>query len=668
MRLKIKLSLIVLVTLLLSLFFSCTLSSESNKKDMTNSAIIQAFGTEITVSRNSNSSLRTNQGKRPFPQNVGLPSSFTQPQGDLEGDLRKYYEMWANIRINPLTNNLDGYLMRDSYNKEGKKYTIVRADATGAGTGTPSLSSQSEAHGFGMIILALMEDNDDTNINEHKEFDSMFNLSRKFLWEDSDGEKTNLMHWEIPPEGTVNNEGPATDGDVTIAYALLLADKQWGTGLDDNGNEIYYLDEAKKILTDIKNYQINDKEAPGNPWTTLGHNGWLLNTSRPSDWMIDVYMDFFKATGDDVFKKVAENIVRNINTLQTNYAPNTGLVPDFVDNKSGVMKPATNTLTGPIGTDELNEGDFSYNACRVPYRLARAAALYPDMNVDGISIQQLASKINNWYINKYHNPIKRNDDPVNYPTTTGWEGIGLAGLTLAGNAIDIEWDEINPEEDPGFVFWSDNCFNSSFATSLLLSGNQDYINKMYTLTNNFDGWGPHNPGKDEYYGYFADTITLLSKIIISGNWWNPSEELPGQVLVSKNKPVFSSSSIPGFEKENINDDDVSTIFKAQKSLEEPWVFIDLGKNYLLSEIDILWTESGHANNYSLGICKYGTTDWQLFNINSTGLTDTFSGLASAGIEIGYIGLIFNEGLSDYYGIKELKVYATHDSTFKMEIS
>lgn len=624
--------------LLLVIFvFSCSLNDENSKESS------NAFGVNNQLSR-SNKVLEKSLGKRPFPQNVGLPSGFTQPSGNLQSDLENYYNMWANISVNPLTNTMDGYLMRDSYMKDGKKYTIVRADATGSGTGKPSLSSQSEAHGFGMITLALMEDNDNSNINEHKEFDSMYNLSRKFKWNG-----TNLMHWEIPPEGVVNLEGPATDGDVTIAYALLLADKQWGTGSFDDGTTINYKSEAINILKDIKRFQINNGGGPGNPWPTLGNDEWLLEASRPSDWMIDVYMEFYKATGDVIFKNVAENIVRNIAYIQNNYSQNTGLVPDFVDNSSGTLKPASNDLTGPIGTDESNEGDFYYNACRVPYRLARAAALYPQMTVDGVSIKELISKFNNWYIGNYPQPIQQNDDPINYPTTTGWEGLGIAGLTLEGNPLTIEGTNTK-------VFWSDNCFNSSFATSLMLSGNQDYINKMYTLTNNFDGWGPHDPGENEYYGYFADTITLLSKIIISGNWWNPSEEIsPEPKLISENKPAFSSSYIQGYDPKYINDSNDSTLFGVEKSSNAPWIYLDLENEYLLEKITIDWYEEYFSSSYSIGISK-DSKNWQIFNVTSDGGIDIYSSLSSFNLNGRYIGILFNNGPQSVYGVKELKIY------------
>ena len=57
-----------------------------------------------------------------------------------------------------------------------------------------------------------------------------------------------------PSPGCFRIDGPesgsATDGDLDIAFALLLADKQWGSGGA-------YLAEAKKVIAAIKEKEMN---------------------------------------------------------------------------------------------------------------------------------------------------------------------------------------------------------------------------------------------------------------------------------------------------------------------------------------------------------------------------------------------------------------------------
>lgn len=54
-----------------------------------------------------------------------------------------------------------------------------------------------------------------------------------------------LMAWQQADTGTeiidINGVDSATDGDMDIAYALLLADSQWGSS-----GEINYLSQAKR--------------------------------------------------------------------------------------------------------------------------------------------------------------------------------------------------------------------------------------------------------------------------------------------------------------------------------------------------------------------------------------------------------------------------------------
>ena len=44
----------------------------------------------------------------------------------------------------------------------------------------------------------------------------------------------------------------ATDGDLDIAFGLLLADKQWGSA-----GAINYLAEARKVIAAIKMFEMN---------------------------------------------------------------------------------------------------------------------------------------------------------------------------------------------------------------------------------------------------------------------------------------------------------------------------------------------------------------------------------------------------------------------------
>lgn len=53
-----------------------------------------------------------------------------------------------------------------------------------------------------------------------------------------------LMAWQISQNEQLGNDGSATDGDMDIAYALLLAHYQWGSS-----GAINYLARARDLIT-----------------------------------------------------------------------------------------------------------------------------------------------------------------------------------------------------------------------------------------------------------------------------------------------------------------------------------------------------------------------------------------------------------------------------------
>jgi len=68
----------------------------------------------------------------------------------------------------------------------------------------------------------------------------------------------------------VDREGAdsATDGDLDIAYALLLADNQWGSS-----GSVDYKAEALAVLSDILDKEVNRID-----WNLLGVTGPMAAT------------------------------------------------------------------------------------------------------------------------------------------------------------------------------------------------------------------------------------------------------------------------------------------------------------------------------------------------------------------------------------------------------
>lgn len=158
---------------------------------------------------------------KPFPQHVTYTVGSIKPnivtQTAMDKKVKSFYIKWKNRY---LVNGCapDEYYV--FYNFEGF------ADP-------PDAICVSEGQGYGMIITALMAGYD---ANAKIIFDGLYNYykSHPSIIDPV------LMGWQ-QTEGCVNvpDADAATDGDLDIAYGLLLAHIQWGSG-----GAINYLSEA----------------------------------------------------------------------------------------------------------------------------------------------------------------------------------------------------------------------------------------------------------------------------------------------------------------------------------------------------------------------------------------------------------------------------------------
>lgn len=386
---------------------------------------------------------------KPFPQEVKFngcikPTNYTQTQ--MNNDVSDYFDKWKSK-----------YVKASSGVTPGGGYYV---NMTGIG-GNGNEITTSEAHGYGMIVYVLMAGYDSKAKNY---FDGMYNMYNKHR------SKVNkeLMSWVIDKsELTSKDSDSAADGDMDIAYALLLADKQWGS----NG-AINYLSEAKRIIS--KGIKVGDTHQASKR-TSLGD--WdtdnIYNT-RSSDWMTGHFYAYAKATGDSYWIDLRNNTYSIITQISKNYAPNTGFMPDFVVGTT--PKPAAPNFL-EAGTD----GDYSWNACRFPWRMALDYA-----HTGSPQAKEAINKISKFII-----------------SNTGGEPSRIkAGYKLNGNAMER---------------YSAMAFTAPFVAGTIGSAtNQDYLNK---------GWGLM---RKNYEGYYEDTINLLCMLFISGNWWAPESSSGGE--------------------------------------------------------------------------------------------------------------------------------------------
>lgn len=320
----------------------------------------------------------------------------------------------------------------------------------------------SEGQGYGMIITVLMAGFD----KEAKiTFDGLYNYYRSH----PSSKSIYLMAWAQHPGGKDIDKTSATDGDMDIAYSLLLADKQWGStdGID-------YLKAAKTMISAIMQHEINQQT-----WSILLSDAIEKESkdyfdTRSSDFMPSHFKAFELATADKRWNKVIDAEYKLISHMQQTFSPDAGLIPDFIVHINKTAQPAPANYL-----ESRYDGAYNYNACRVPWRIAADYLV----NGDGRSKATVA-KINHW--------VKE---------TTGNDTYNLsAGYTLAGNDIKGRYFEAL-------------SFIAPFGVSAMVDkNNQIWLNKLWTYLNRF---------KLKDYDYYDNSIKLLDMIIISGNYWKP---------------------------------------------------------------------------------------------------------------------------------------------------
>jgi endo-1,4-beta-D-glucanase Y len=243
-----------------------------------------------------------------------------------------------------------------------KTDTVVDASAVCAGckrvqrlasdpqsTCLPLNSTVSEGIAYGMLIAVYMDD--------QPVFDGLWKYSQKFL--DSRG----LMDWAVQASGQRGSSaagclGAASDADEDMAFALVMADKQWGgKGTLDKS----YLDYAKSQITNIWNNEVLDSKVlrAGDSWGTWDS----LNIS----YFAPYYYRVFKAIdGGHAWDAV----------LLTSYDTIKKALKDANGNTNNGLVPAWSNGEGNVGTNQPFH--YQYDSCRTPFRVGQDFCLNGD--------------------------------------------------------------------------------------------------------------------------------------------------------------------------------------------------------------------------------------------------------------------------------------------------
>ena len=419
----------------------------------------------------------------PFPQDMNYPCGYTLvelarsagislSQNQVDKAVAQYYEMWKQK-----------YLILDKIDSSGNPYYRILHYIEENDT-------VSEGQGYGMLIAVYMAGYDS---KAREIFDGLYRYVLIHLdchglmdWKiipadnfDSSNSYASWMHYD-PTSGDYVDNSSATDGDLDIAMALLLADAQWGSG----GN-INYREEALKWLERIKRwdfddaspqalygaYETNDGTVRLGDWWVEADPGKLsANLTRTSDFMPAWFRIFYRVTGDEFWYNATEAVYKWVYLIQDNFSNSTGLLPDFID-----IYRETPAL--PDSLESQHDGDYYYNSCRDPWRLSCDYLWFGEQRA--------------------YSAVKKMVEFI--VSDAGGDATSVKdGYYLNGTAFGTTWGG-TPALSFVVPFGVGGCVDLSFAS---------WVVDVFDYA------------KGTSQSYYEDTLALLGMLLMSGNAWN----------------------------------------------------------------------------------------------------------------------------------------------------
>jgi endo-1,4-beta-D-glucanase Y len=394
----------------------------------------------------SDGQARASRPRRPFPQHVTYAQGSIRPlrfgQAEQDRHVRAFYDRWKADYLRAVDPAGSSGLYRVSFGSAAPERTV------------------SEGQGYGMIVVALMAGHD---ARARTIFDGLWRFARAH----PSALDRELMTWQVPV--VPGESASAFDGDADMAYALLLADRQWGSQ-----GAIDYAGDARRLLRAILRSTVGPQSRLPmlGDWTRPDGELHHQYTPRSSDCMPGHFRAFRAASRDRAWTRVLRACQSLFTRLQREHAPVTGLLPDFVVDAGADPRPA------PAGFLEGDhDGHYYYNALRDPWRVGVDALLHGD----AVSRGQ-ARRMARWAAE-----------------ATGGDPLRLApGYRLDGTPAQAQ-----------------PYFTTAFAAPLGVAAMTDpslqpFLDATYAAV--------HARHED----YYEDSLTLMALLVMTGNWWSPA--------------------------------------------------------------------------------------------------------------------------------------------------
>jgi hypothetical protein len=265
-------------------------------------------------------------GRFPFPQNARQPL-LTYPANADHRDAERAFTRWRDEIVTS-----DG----------ARGFLRARRPDTPDGQAN---STVSEGIAYGMIIGVMFDD--------QPLFDAFWQYALTF------SNASGLMSWYVAPDGgAVLGSGAATDADEDMAWALVMAHRQWG---GRGGLRETYLSYARRHIDRIYELEVDHGEwpdmlLPGDEWRGQ-------NVFNPSYFAPQQFRLFGEVSGNhDGWRRVIDRgyeiVEASLN--ERNQNQKNGLVPAWCDAAGTPVEAFPGAMT-----------NYQYDSARLPFRIAQ---------------------------------------------------------------------------------------------------------------------------------------------------------------------------------------------------------------------------------------------------------------------------------------------------------
>jgi hypothetical protein len=343
----------------------------------------------------------------------------------------------------------------------------------------------SEGIGYGMVIMVFMSSA--TN-NTKQYFDGMYTYYKNNL------DAAGLMNWQIP---YCNSSGSATDADEDVAFALLAADKQWGSA-----GAINYKNEATTIIGRILSNEVTTANdiRPGDGW-----DGANISYFAPYEYRM--FGDYTGTTrwysvASHTYQTVVNYYYSNSQTMNSALGINTGLQPNWCNYDGTTWSP---------GAWSMDPNSWWWDAIRHVWRQSYDYLLYGTQN-SPLAYSNNA-RVSTFFQTKYNGDASK---ILSHYTLDGTE----TAYNRGDRTPDLGTEDVKNLPGP----------EGAVAISAMVEGDQNWLNECYYDLVTMDaGTGSGElteTGVDWGTDYFCDILKMQYLLILSGNMPNPMGNYP----------------------------------------------------------------------------------------------------------------------------------------------